>query len=147
MSSDPESIFEKPRGRCRPFVGHKSRGFGWWRKDSLVSSGICHVIQCGPAEFTSTHNFSSPLGHIFKQNGTLVCLVSCFTSCREDAPPSVSSEGEWSTYHSNNNAIVMPIMHSAEGCEGWFTPAMHLVWIEVGLRSRHKRIAPEFVCM
>lgn len=101
MSDEPKSVFEKPRGRCRPFACHKSRGVGRRSKESLFSSGICHVVQSGPAEFTSLHNFSSPLGHIFKQNGTSVCLVSCFTSCREDVPPSVSSEGEWTKTNSS----------------------------------------------
>lgn len=62
MSREAKSINDEPRESRRPFSGHRSRGF-WWA-EFVFLLGTCHVIQDGPAEFASHHNYGNHLGHI-----------------------------------------------------------------------------------
>lgn len=85
MLHKPKPINKKPPKSGHPLIGHKShRG----RKESLFSLGICHIIQNGPAEFASPHDWGNRVDiyqtKMVQQNGTLtptMCNAHCILIC------------------------------------------------------------------
>lgn len=93
------------------------------RKESFFSSGICHIVQYGPA---SPHNRGNHLGHICSKDKRAKCHL--FSE--------IQGNILWAVLlHANKE-----YMHSAGGYGGWFTPAMRnarCTW--VALRLDHTK--------
>lgn len=116
---------KKPRERCHPLIGHKSRFLCVCvgRRDrSLLSSGVCRIVQHGSAELASPQNCCNHLGQI-------------------------SSEDNWAKWHvwkhfkaksHQQSVVLMPCREdtrSTAGYRGRFTPAQrHAHCARVGLR-------------